>query len=307
MGPPKARPRKTPYSEIQRRADCFEYRWDKHNGSYYLFNPWTGETVFSTNLYNLNRKYSMWAKPDKYPSKAAQNIQLFPEFYASKRWGRRRFSGWNSFEEAAVHMTAVARGFLARLHLRQYYRSRYYTMTDNYSGYYYFVDTFNPTADTSYYKPCLAFANDILPYVAEDADDYMQGDRYSKLDFKTGPLIKVSSLSKYDPVRSEITAFLVKNPDRQAAIRSYKELNLDNCDINDIIIFMDGEKPTHLQVTEYHYMRAAIIDHDWNLVLGIMKKHPQNLLVQLYGLHNLAKTEVPMDGGSGMIDYVRAL
>jgi hypothetical protein len=30
----------------QRRVNCFENRFSQQSGTYYLFNPWTGETVF---------------------------------------------------------------------------------------------------------------------------------------------------------------------------------------------------------------------------------------------------------------------
>lgn len=303
MGPPKKRPPKVPYSEYKRRQDCFEYRWDKTRGSYFLFNPWTGETIFSTSLELLNRQYSMWGPPDKYPSKSSQNIQLFPENYCSRRWGRRRFHGWESPEAAAVHITAVARGFLARLYLRRYFQERYYLKLDPFSGYYYFFDTFFPEADTSWYKPRLAFFDDIKVYVPPDPDDYLQGNRYSKLDFRVGPLIKVVGLNKLDAGRADVGAFLIANPERQAAIRRYEEFDLENISVGDDVIIFDGHRPTHLQINEYHIMRAAICENNWARTIEYMRRFPDNLLIQLYGFHNFAKSEVPMDG-SGVIDYV---
>lgn len=303
MGPPKKRPPKVSYSEYKRRLDCFEYRWDKTRGSYYLYNPWTGETIFSTNLELLNRQYSMWSPPEKYPSKSAQNITLFPEGYASKRWGRRKFSGIISPETAASHIAAVARGFLARIALRRYFGERYYLRLDPYSGYYYFFDTYNPEADTSWYKPRLAFFDDIRVYNPPDPDDYLQGDRYSKLDFRTGPLIKVVGLNKFDAGRSDVGAFIIANPDRQAAIKSYEEVDLENIALDADVIFFDGYRPTHIHINEYHLMRAAICENNWSRVVDYMRRYKDNLLIQLYGFHSFAKTIVPMDG-SGVIDYV---
>ncbi len=178
-------------------------------------------------------------------------------------------------------------------------------MVDSFSGYLYFVDTLNSTADTTYYKPWLAFPDDVQPYVGVDADDYMQGNRYSKQDFQRGPYIKVSGLNKYDAGRAEMPAFIAKNPEREVAVRTYGELNtkLHELDIGEVVIFMDGEKPTHLEMSEYHYMRASIVDHDWRTVLSIMQSHENNLLIQLFGFHSLAKSHVPIDG-SGSIDYV---
>lgn len=306
MGPPKRRPRKIPYSELKRRYDTFEYRWDSARGSYFLFNPYTGETIFSTNLELLNRQYSMWAKPDKYPSKDAQTIQLFPETYSSRRWGRRRFQGWTSPEAAALHITAVARGFLARLQLRKYFRARYCFMVDNFSGYYYIVDTYNEAGGESvWYKPRLAFPDDITVFVPDDPDDYLKDKRYSKMDCRSGPLIRVSGLSKYDPGRTDVSAFIIKNPERDIALRRYEEIDLETTEIGDVVVFMDGWEPAHMHFNEYHVMRTAICNNNWAQVLTYMHRHQDNLLIQLYGFHCFAKTMVPMDS-SGVIDYVRS-
>lgn len=303
MGPPKRRPPKILYSEFKRRLDCFEYRWDKVRGSYYLFNPWTGETIFSTNLELLNRSFSMWATPEKIPSLHAQTIQLFPETYASRRWGRRRFNGWTSEASAATHICAVARGFLARTALRRYYRARYHLTVDQFSGYYFYVDSYYPEADSTWYKPRLVFPGDIRELKTEDPDDYLKGQRYSKLDFRFGPMIKVTGLSKYDAGRAEMSAFIIQNPDREIAIRSHNEVDLELTSLNDIVVFMDGSNPTKLEINEYHLMRAVICGNNWPRVVEYMRKYPDNLLIQLYGFHNFAKSTVPMDS-SGVVDYV---
>lgn len=45
---------------------------------YYLFNPWTGETILTStqNFSILDRSKSMWAKPDKFPSVNAKTTQV---------------------------------------------------------------------------------------------------------------------------------------------------------------------------------------------------------------------------------------
>jgi hypothetical protein len=48
MGPPKVRPKPKPYSELLKELDIFEYRWNEESQAYYLFNPYTGETIFQT-------------------------------------------------------------------------------------------------------------------------------------------------------------------------------------------------------------------------------------------------------------------
>eukprot|EP01031_Cornospumella_fuschlensis_P025147 gene25147-30368_t len=295
MGPPKRRPRKTPYSEVKRRYDYFEYRWDTRSGTYYLFNPWTGETIFSANLSVLNRQKSMWVKPEKYPVENARFIQLIPEFYMSRQWGRRRFRKFESGDQAALVITALARGFLARLRLRNYYKGRFYTMTDQFSGYLYFVDRENPHAETNWYKPRLAFPNDIQPLEVEDPDDYMKGQRFSKQDFQTGPFIKVAGLSKAEQDRADLQVFIVRNELRNIAAKSYADIDLSQLSIGDWVAWMEGGKVTAINVNEYHFMRTAIEHGDWAELQYYMSQYPDNALIQLFGFHGFAKTVVPLE------------
>ena len=303
MGPPKVRPRKTPYSEIKRRYDCFEYRWNANGQCYYLFNPWTGETVFGTNIEMLDRGQSMWATPDRFPSDSAQNVQMYPEFYSSRRWGRRKFYGWQTEEDAATHITAVGRGFLARKALRRYYRARYYTKVDNFSGYFYFVDNMNPDLDTVWFKPRLAFPDDILPYEEEDPDDYLKGKKYSRQDFTKGPIYKVSGLNQKDLTRADLAAFYADNPWRNSAVDKYTEIDLDNIAKDTIIAWFDGTKPSKLPITSFNLIRIALSKYQWKGVLQYMREHTEDMVLQMYGFHSFSKTEVPLDE-SGILAFV---
>ena len=181
MGPPKRiKKNRIPYGEYKYKINIFEYRWNPDSLEYYLFNPWTGETIFNiSNLAILDRRLSMWYKPDKYPSDNVETIQLYPEFYASRRWGVRKFNGYNNDQFAASnHIKTVMRGFLARLSLRRYFRSRYHLEVCKFSGYFYYVDKYNPSVDTQWYKPLLAFPGDIQLMTAlavVDPDDPMNG------------------------------------------------------------------------------------------------------------------------------------
>ena len=115
----------TSYSEIRKRYNEFEERFHSSSSILYYFNPWTGETIFDTNM--VIRSNSLWALTEKVPPphyRLYRHLDLLPETYASRTWGRR---SQRRFDEditlAAMHITAVARGFLARLKLRYYYRN----------------------------------------------------------------------------------------------------------------------------------------------------------------------------------------
>ena len=129
MGPPKYCPPRITHDQRMKRYDYFEYRYNRNDRAYYLFNPYTGETIFGTDTNYMDRRKSMWATPDKEVSDSTVFTVLYPEYYTSKRWGKRPFHGWTtnclcmSFEEqlnrAAVHIGAVYRGFVARQSLRR--------------------------------------------------------------------------------------------------------------------------------------------------------------------------------------------
>jgi hypothetical protein len=305
MGPPKEQRRKLVYSERIRRYNCFEYRWDGKSGAYYLFNPYSGETICSTNY--IDRTISLWGRPDLHPSEIAETINVLPEFYLSRRWGRRRFNGWKTIVDAAVHITSVARGYLARVNLRRYFTHRYYKKFDSYAGYFYFVDRFNEDPETNcvWHKPTLAFPDDIREYVAPDPHDYLQGFRFSKQSHMRGPLITVAGLSKYDVQRVEIDEFLIPNHVRShIAIRHYNQIDWTTANLNDVVAWFDGEEICELHFNEFHLIRAAIEGNDWYRVLEVMHRDPENSLLQMYGFHTFSKAFLPMNE-MGSIDDVR--
>jgi hypothetical protein len=177
-------------------------------------------------------------------------------------------------------------------------------MVCQFSGYLYYVDKLHPDAETSWYKPRLAFPNDILPFVEEDPEDYMRGSKYSHMDITKGPFMRVAGLSKYDKQRTHQAAFLISNPWRDQAVSSYLDVDLETAPLDSVIAWMEGDKTSSLKISEFHLMRAAICEGDWARVLFHMRDIPQNLVLQIYGFHCLAKSDVPLDV-SGVLDYVR--
>lgn len=310
MGPPKFRPPRKTYSELLQRNDIFEYRWNESTQAYYLFNPYTGETIFQTEFELLDRTKSMWAPPDTIPSHIAHTVTLFPEFYRSRSWGRRTFNGWASEEAAATHINSVARGFLARRALSEYFGRRFYTLQCDFSGYLYFHDTFNPDAETTWYKPRLAFPTDIQPYVPNDPEAYMKGDKYSHMSMAKGPIVTRGGLGKSAVKRVKTEAMIKLNPWRDQAISRPEQIDIDACPIGTVIAWMDDDKAMSVRIDHYTTMRAAICGNNWDRVLQVMKAYPDDVLIQLYGYHSFAKSDVrldiPDDGAAGniMVDFV---
>jgi len=123
MGPPKKLPKKLLYSEIQNQYDLFIYQWDDSSQSYYLFNPYTGETILHSDYNNVDRSLSYWKPIDKHVlTKNVQTIMLYKQQYASRLNGFRSYIRYTDVNEAATVISAVVRGFIARLSLRKYYQ-----------------------------------------------------------------------------------------------------------------------------------------------------------------------------------------
>lgn len=305
MGPPKKLPKAPiPIDEYRRRIDTFEYRLGSKR-EYYLFNPYTGETIFDVNNAGIkSRRDSMWFPPDKYPSVNAETTLLYPEYYASRRWGRRKFYGWADEVAPIIHIQAVVRGGLVRKRLRLYYRKRYDLQICKFSGYYFYFDRENPEEDTTWHKPYLAFPLDILYSAAKviDPDDPLKGEKHSQLDFERGPYNVVKGLSKNDKARADHGHFFKPNPWRDSAINKYDDIDLEHSGVGAIVAWMDGCKGSAIEINEYHIMRAAICGNNWDRVLKIMKADPNNLLIWIYGFHSFSKMEVPLDS-TGIIDF----
>jgi hypothetical protein len=267
MGPPKVKPKPKPYSQLLKENDIFEYRWNEESQSYYLFNPYTGETIFSTDFEYMNRAQSMWAAPDRAPSTTAHTISLYSEFYKSRSWGRRPFRGYDGdTDTAATRISAGVKGFLARRRLSHYFFQRYYTLVCPFSGYYYFHDTLNPRNDTTWFKPRLAFPTDIQPYSADDAEHYLGNDKYSYHDINTGPIVTRKGVGKKSVKRVKTEAMIKLNPWRDQAINHPSKIDLETVPLGTIISWMDDQKALRVRVDEYAILRAACNGNNWEKV-----------------------------------------
>ena len=313
MGPPKTKPLRDNYDQKTRKYNYFEHRYDRYNKSYYLFNPWTGETIFGDATY-VDRRMSSWAPKEDHPSTITVHTVMFSEFYQSRRWGRRPYHGWTTdcqcfpveqqLNLAATHIAAVYRGYQARQALRRYFKLRYNKRLCPYSGYYYFYDTFNMDyqVETSWHKPLLAFPDDIEVYKPEDPDDYLQGKKYSDMGFELGPYCKREGLKRSGLVRAEHIAFLKPNQWRDAAIVTPAQIDVVNTfPLGSVVPVMDELKDIEYKIDDYSIVRSAIENNDWKRVLYIMHLHADRILVQIYGLLAFAKSWVPLDKKAGIL------
>ena len=261
MGPPKKPKFRVSFDEQKRRNNFFEYRVNIHGDqSCYMYNPYTGETIFSTDLDYMDRSKSMWAPIEAHPNPASTSANMYSLPYNSRVWGRREFNGWSSEESAATHIAAVTRGWIAREALRKYFRTRYQKRLCNFSGYYYIYDTFNtdPQVDSSWYKPRLAHPNDIVPYEPADPDDYLQGDKYTTMGFEKGPYFRRHGLPKAQMIRSKTIAFEKPNPLRERALKRPEEIDLEKTPLKSLVAYFDGNDVFELYISDHAMMRVAV-------------------------------------------------
>lgn len=303
MGPPKKKPVREAYKEKLAKYDYFEYRMNSDGYSYYLFNPYTGETLFNIELEGIDRTKSLWCPVEKNISKNTQSIGLYPEFYGSRRWGRRPFKGWNTDEDAATHIAAVARGFLARRRLSSYFKGRYCKILSPETGYYYFYDSQNPNSEPSWFKPLLAFPDDIGLYIEEDPEDYLKMDKYSYHDYKYGPYLHLDALGKGTVARTHHEAFIPVNPWRDIAVNRQEDIDLEKAPLGSIIAWLEDSKAIAILIDEYAQMRAAIAENNWGRVLHYMEKSPDNNICQIFGYFSFAKSDIPLDS-TGILSFV---
>jgi hypothetical protein len=309
MGPPKKKPYREGVDQRIKNENHFEYRWDTSQGHYYLFNPYTGETILGEDYHNIDRAASMWHPKDKFASKEAYTIQLWPQGYSSRKWGIRKFAyekdehgelTFEAFRGAATAIQSAYRGHLAREWMRSYYRGRYFTALCKYSNYVYFCDRWaldEQGYDTVWTKPLLARPGDIVDDIVADPDDHMaDGDKYSYRGFEKGPYLKQESLGKGNCSRAEQRAFVIENPWRSQAISKYEEMDLSKAELGDVIAWFDGLKVVPLPISNYVQVRAAICKNDWSRTLEILDKYPDQVLTRMYCYHSFSKTAVPLDG-----------
>ena len=300
MGPPKRKPPRKSFGDRTKESNTFEYRWNKQEGHYYLFNPYTGETILGDNYENINRNDSMWAKPDKPISRQAYTIQLYHEPFKARTWGIRPIPKPLTKELAATIITAAVRGHISRESLRVYYKERFHLEICRFSGYYYFVDKYTVSDDgsavTSWHKPVLSRPGDITEPVIFDPDDHMaDGLKYGMRSFEKGPYLAQASLGKGNVTRVPQKAFLIETEWRKSAVSTNEEIPLDT-PLGTVIAWFDGLKAGTLTISHYVQARAAICNNNWDATLALWDSQPDHILTRLYCFHNFTKSEIPTDG-----------
>ena len=301
MGPPKKKQFRVQYSEIKRRENYFEYRWHALEGHYYFFNPYTGETIMNAELETIDRTFSMWGPPEKETeiSSDAYGFLLLAPVHASRTWGVRRFQPYEGNREAAArYMQTVFRGHMARISLKNYFKSRFFTLLCPFTHYYYFFDTYYPKADTRWYKPNLVGPGVIQPYMAHDPTDNMPnpGDKYGLRGFVKGPYLKQSALGKGNTKRAPQDAFHQVDERRALALRTNEDIDLDKYPLGTVVLWMDELSLQTLEIGDYVAVRASIVGGDWGRTLRFMQDNWARPLTRIYCWHSFSKTAVPFDG-----------
>jgi hypothetical protein len=255
----------------------------------------------------VNRLYSNWFPPEENdPSPLVEPIMLFPETYASRHWGRRRFNGFNSEEQAATHIASVSRGFLERQRLRKYYTKRYIKTLDEDTGYYYFTDLYDEREEpeTTWHKPRLAFPNDIkiFQYFHEDPEKFMGQKKYTYASFMAGPYLQRKLGSCGETERTETTHFVYQNPKKVEVMKFNGDWDLDNVGLGEWIHMLDGMKAKDVYIDDYLVIANARTGGNVRYTYDLMIEYHDRPLIQAYGFHAISTMDHELDI-SGSLSY----
>lgn len=209
---------------------------------------------------------------------------------------------------AATLITSAARGYIARKALRAYYKDRYSKVMDMNSGYYYFQDNYFNDVEPMWYKPFLAFPDDVevYEYTPDDPQDFMKGkgNKYTYKGFITGPYVRrqLGGVGKKNTTRAENGHFVFTNPLRPDAIVFPEEVDLESTPLGSLINLMDGLAPKQVLITDYVAMRRAVCFDNCDYIVHLMEEHMDRPLMQAYGFHAISKIIVPTDE-AGNLSY----
>lgn len=295
------------YLKMLKNFDYFEHRYDYSSQTTYLFNPFTGESCSEDENGFVNRLYSYWSpREENNPSTLTDPIMLFPETYASRQWGRRRFRGFDDDIDAATHIASVARGFLVRQRLRKYYSKRYVKTLDEDSGYYFFTDTEDESEEpvTTWYKPRLAFPSDIdiRKKKIDDPEKFMGQKKYTYASFVNGPYFRRKLRSGGACERTEMTHFVYQNPKKVDVVYADGDWDLDDRGLGEWIHMLDGWKAKDVLIDDYLVISNARTGNNVKYVLELMQEYNDRPLIQAYGLHAISNMEHSLDV-AGCLSY----
>lgn len=331
----------------RRKFDYFEYRVQDHsqditltdeplNTSFYLYNPYTGETILTTDYEKIDRSQSLWApselplEDDEFNDKSqdtdpdimystlrtsivsatgdVQSIILVSQNYLSKK--NQVFKAVTKYsiqdiEIAASKITCVIRGYLTKISLRRYFRSRFHRVLDNDSGYYYFQDNLHLTKEASWFKPRLAYPDDIevlqgnFELIDNKNNQTLEGN-YSEQTLMNGPYYQLTRIGKVNKDRAIHHAFLVDPIRHELAYKNHEDIPLDNIEIGSLISWIEGYKLKSIEMSEYAILRAAESHRNWNLIIDIIEQQDDNEWILLYSLFSLSKLEIPLDNENNL-------
>mmetsp|Transcript_15203 Transcript_15203/g.28639 ORF Transcript_15203/g.28639 Transcript_15203/m.28639 type:complete len:612 (-) Transcript_15203:191-2026(-) len=298
------------YIKKLKEFDYFENRYEFSTQSTYLYNPYTGEICQADTDGFVNRLYSNWAPPEENePSPLVEPVMLFPETYASRHWGRRRFEGFETKQEAATHLASVARGFLVRQRLRQYYKQRYIKTLDEETGYYYYTDLYDESEEpeTFWYKPRLAFPNDINIHqeFKEDPEKFMGQRKYTYASFMQGPFLQRKLGTCGEVERADTVHFVYQNPKKLDCVRLNGDWDLDNVGLGEWIHMYDGMKAKDVYIDDYLVMANARTGGNVRYTYDLMLEYHDRPLIQSYGFHAISNMEHILDVSGGLGHYDR--
>jgi len=273
------------FLEERIEIDTFEQRFDQTTGSYYLYNPYTGELI--TDTATLDRYASTWVLPDPHVevrelpggTNAFRQV-IYPQLYSSTYKKKKFVKGQVDKHKAAVLLTAMARGFVQRRRIRYLHKERYHRCYDSFNECCYFLDL--RTNESSWYKPLLAHPFSIQPPptdVRPDRED-MSGGPLNQKSFGTGTT-KVPKKPLTDP----------NKVDAEATAREPEVIDL-NLDFLIVSMWIDENVP---KLHKMEPIYECYQKNNWPEMFRYLLTYCDDDLVTLFTFHALARMHIPLE------------
>lgn len=285
------------FAERQRLADYFEHRFNSQNGTYYMFNPHTGEVILDA-ADGVDRHKSHWMPPDPFPDLAPAGVSshtIYPCYFASRQQSRPFNSSCLDKQIAAVMLTALARGGITRSKMRQYHSERYQKVLDKHSGFFYILDRL--TGQTSWTKPRLCDAW----VIKEQSPDLRFDSHTAEASYCDGPVhrskLGKKNFGRYKPPVAD-------NDDLIATQREPPMLDLEGTPFRVLALWIESNVD---KFELYAPMKQMHLEQNWETLLLVMRKRTEDVFCQMYCCFAFSRMSVEMPGGRLYSDVVEVM
>jgi len=285
------------FADERIKANHFEYRYDNQSDAFFLYNPYSGETILDAAPDGvLDRHKSHWRLPEPFPDRAppdTQHQQLYPVFFASRLVAARPvpaggfFNGLAGRAAAALVLTAAARGMIARARMQKLLAQRYHKMLDKSTKQLYFANLV--THKSKWTKPRLAGTFTIK----EPPLDLRNDTRTEQSSYCDGPVYKRrGGKGTFERCKPFSPTKIVD--ERLPTEREPDMIDLENTPFRVLVLWVEANVD---KFELYAPLKELYGQDDWETLQLIMDKRRDDTFCQMYCSFAFSRMCVGPEGG----------